>query len=221
MRADGNCLYHVAATALLCLRDPGFLKAGAAPCYLALVKKTREKTARNFEVWAATFAGRPKLLKATLDLVFNQNQTATDFLREVRGGAWGGAAELALCLGSAGIAVACLRSNSLSASSTPETCCEIMSVLSPGDPKFVVVAVWVGAKHYDLGVVSSASWHACCQKIIDFAREARHCHVASHGGARFLKPTHRAPPLLSPSPRIESHLFFRSVEACRVCWLVG
>ena len=118
-------------------------------------------------------------MRTTMHRFLSLAENPSSNFPRVSWGSWGGLQELSLCLRSNNVLVVCIRTLELDKTSRAEKCCKIVNFFPPERPVYVICAVSVEDKHWDLGVVSSPdhgwnalfpidSWHDSCQKIIDF-----------------------------------------------------
>jgi hypothetical protein len=178
IRADGHCVYHLANTISLLLRDPSLLREGVAPCFLPLVQETRERTVRNFEAWRrshlATLVSEPDIFGDELQL--------RQWEADVRGSQWGDNVTLSLCLASENIRVYVMMADRFYV----ENSCESLGIFLnfPATAQVVCAVRSADGKHYDLGVVpcahngvravfSAAEWPSCRKEIFQHVVKAK------------------------------------------------
>lgn len=153
-----------------------FLREEVAPCFVAMAQSARRHTFENLLSWAQTFDDDEDYHASILE---SCGESVEQFSAGILGNSWGGLQELSLCLRSNNVLVVCIRTLELDKTSRAEKCCKIVNFFPPERPVYVICAVSVEDKHWDLGVVSSPdhgwnalfpidSWHESCQKIIDF-----------------------------------------------------
>ena len=159
--------------------DPNFLKAGIAPCFMAMMQKARETTQNNFCNWrnSSQYSAEELLLAVGEE---DEDNLMTEI--GVGSSVWGGFNELALGLRDIGVKIALFRVEHARDNATSAEC-EFLESFQPEAPRFVALAI-LGKEHWELGVVSGPGgwnalfpiehWQGECQKVIDFLVRNNH-----------------------------------------------
>ena len=179
IRADGDCLFHLAHTIEMLLFDPSYLCNGVAPCFISLVGGVKNIMRDRFRVWQAAqknncacmekFGMEPEEVLAELS---NPHLKGDQML-------------LALFLSAYNISLVVVTSSKITPNSNAEDS-DVFQQFSHfvETPTHVVCAVLVGdsSDHWDLAVVSCPTnnyravfsvheWPSCRAHILTYLKQ--------------------------------------------------